>query len=77
MTKDRIQRSEEFIVKALSAIDKTFLPVQLKLWYLQFGLLPSVRWSMTVYEVAISEVEKFERIMNKPARKWLAGCHVV
>ena len=25
---------------------------------------------MTVYEVAISEVEKFEKVMNKAVRKW-------
>ena len=30
-----------------------------------FRLLPCMRWPLTVYEVVISEVEKFERIMNK------------
>ena len=70
---DRGQVSElrEFIVKAISTIDKTFLPGKLKLWCLQFGLLPCIRWPLTVYEVAISEVEKFERVMNKAAKNWL------
>ena len=55
----------EFIINAISTIEKTFLPGKLKLWCLQFGVSPCIRWPLIVYEVAISEVEKFEGIMNK------------
>ena len=33
--------------------------------------LPRVRWLLTVYEFAISEVEKFEKVVNVAVRKWL------
>ena len=57
--RDQRQVSElrELIVKAIGIIDiyKT-LPNNLELWCLQCGLLPLVRWPLTVYEVAISEI---------------------
>src|SRR4029434_4545255 len=51
------------------------LPGKLKLWCLQFGLFEAVgfwlcRWLLTLYEVAISEVDKSEK-MNQADRKWL------
>ena len=45
----------------MDIIYKTLLPGKRKLWCLEFGLLPRLRWPLTVYEVAISEVGKFER----------------
>ena len=34
-------------------------------------VFPRKRWPLTVYEVAISKVEKLEKVMNKTVRKWL------
>ena len=54
------------------SVHKIFLPGKLKRWCLELGLFPCMqRWPLTVYEVAISEVEKFVRIMNKAVRRWL------
>ena len=39
------------------------------MWCLQFGLLPHMRWPLTVYEVAFSEVEKSERVITKAVSK--------
>ena len=38
-------------------------------------LLRCIRWPLTVYEVAISEMGKFEKVMNKAVRKWLGVPH--
>lgn len=58
-------------VKGLLAIDGTPLPGRLKLWCLQFGLLPRLMWPLTVYEVPISRVETLERTVSSFVRKWL------
>ena len=49
-----VEELREFIVKTINTIDKTFLLDKLKLWCLQFGLLPRIRWPLTVHEAAIS-----------------------
>ena len=36
---------------------------KLKLWGLQFGLLPQLLWPRTVYDVPISKVEKLEGML--------------
>ena len=72
---EQVLELREFIVRVFSTINKTFLPGKLKLWCLQVGLLPRVRWPLTVYDVAISEVEKFERVMNQVVRNWLRVPH--
>ena len=33
-----------------------------------------MRWPLTVYEVVISDEEKFERIMNEAARREVSRC---
>ena len=43
----------------------------LKLWCMQFGLLPRLMWPLTLYEVPISKVEKLERVVSSYIRKWL------
>lgn len=58
-------------IKGLTNIDKTPLPGKLKLWCLQFGLLPCLMWPLTVYEVPITKVEKLERTTNSYSKKWL------
>ena len=66
---EQVSKLREFSVEAINTIHKTFLSGELKLWCLQFGLLPCVRWPLTVYEVVISEVEKCEEVVNKAVRK--------
>lgn len=50
--KDTVQVDEvkEVTNHALKIIDSTLLPGSLKLWCLQFGLLPRLMWPLTVYD---------------------------
>ncbi|KAK0131294.1 hypothetical protein N1851_034010 [Merluccius polli] len=59
------------LTNGLENINKTLLPGKLKLWCLQFGLLPRVMWPLTIYEVPITTVEKMERTMTSYMKKWL------
>ena len=47
------------------------LPGKLKLWCMQFGLLPRFMWPLTLYEVPPSKVEKLEKLISSYASKWL------
>ena len=55
----QVSELRQLIVKAISTFDKTFLSGKLKLWCMQFELFPCIRWPLTVYEVAISELKTF------------------
>ncbi|KAK0153233.1 hypothetical protein N1851_005106 [Merluccius polli] len=55
----------------IAKIDKSGLPGKLKLWCLQFGLLPRLMWPLTVYDVPLSKVERMEKMINSFVRKWL------
>jgi hypothetical protein len=57
--------------QGIAKIDKSGLPGKLKLWCLQFGLLPRLMWPLTVYEVPLSKVERMEKMINSFVRKWL------
>uniref|UniRef100_A0A3B1K6T8 Reverse transcriptase domain-containing protein n=1 Tax=Astyanax mexicanus TaxID=7994 RepID=A0A3B1K6T8_ASTMX len=69
--KEQVEGLRTEMVEAINRIDKSFLPGKLKLWCLQFGLLPRLRWPLTVYDIPISEVERLERVMSKAIRTWL------
>ncbi|CAJ1083019.1 uncharacterized protein LOC125005379 [Xyrichtys novacula] len=43
---DQSDQLREETIKALVSIDKTLLPGKLKLWCLQFGLLPHLMWPL-------------------------------
>ena len=71
--KDSAQSDQlrEETIKGLVSIDKTLLPGKLKLWCLQFGLLPRLMWPLTVYEIPMTKVEKLERTVSSYIKKWL------
>lgn len=69
--KDQVQQLKQDITNNLEDINKTPLPGKLKLWCLQFGLLPRVMWPLTMYEVPLTTVEKMERIVTSYVKKWL------
>lgn len=69
--KDQVQQVRQDITNSLEDINSTLLPGKLKLWCLQFGLLPRVMWPLTVYELPITTVEKMERTMTSYIKKWL------
>ncbi|KAI8490092.1 hypothetical protein Bbelb_321620 [Branchiostoma belcheri] len=67
----RVQETANLISESLVAIDNCGLPGKLKLWCLQYGLMPRIMWPLTVYEVALTHVEAMERNINKFVKKWL------
>lgn len=69
--KEQVQQLRQEIVSGLKNINQTLLPGKLKLWCLQFGLLPRTMWPLTVYEAPITTVEKMERTITSYAKKWL------
>ena len=58
-------------IKGLEVIDKSMLPGKLKIWCLQFGLLPRIMWPLTIYDLTLTRVEKMERMISSYVRKWL------
>nr|XP_054753540.1 uncharacterized protein LOC129259264 [Lytechinus pictus] len=69
----RIKDTEEQIRKGLESIDKCGLPGKLKLWCLQFGLMPRNMWPLTVYEIGLSYVEAMERKINVYVKRLLGA----
>ena len=57
--------------EGLESIDRSGLPGKLKLWCLQYGLMPRIMWPLALYEVAMSHVEAMECKINKHVKKWL------
>ena len=69
--KDQVQQLRQVIISGLDNINKIPLPGKLKLWCLQFGLLPRVMWPLTLYEVPLTTVERMERAITGYVKKWL------
>ena len=69
--RDQVDQIRQDAICGLESIDKSLLPGRLKLWCLQFGLLPRLMWTLTTYEVLTSKVEKLERFLSSFAKKWL------
>ena len=69
--KAQVDQLRKEVASGLDNIDKTLLPGKLKLWCMQYGLLPRLIWPLTLYEVPLSKVEKLERLVSSYARKWL------
>uniref|UniRef100_A0A3P9H1W7 Reverse transcriptase domain-containing protein n=1 Tax=Oryzias latipes TaxID=8090 RepID=A0A3P9H1W7_ORYLA len=69
--KEQVEQLRKDIAGGLENINRTLLPGKLKLWCMQYGLLPRLLWPLTLYEVPLSKVEKLERLINAYARKWL------
>ena len=61
----------EEIEKNLEKIDNTKLSGKFKVWILQYGLYPRVMWPISMYEIAVSRMEKIEQRCNVYIRKWL------
>jgi len=58
-------------VEGLNSINSCALPGKLKLWCFQFGPLPMLQWSLTVYKVSLTTVDKLEALISLYIRKWL------
>ena len=70
---DQAHELRQELVKGLQVIDKSMLPGKLKIWCLQFGLLPRLMWPLTMYDITLTRVEKMERMISSHLRKWLGA----
>ena len=68
---DQVNQIRQYTIDALKTIEKSLLPGKLKLWCLQYGLLPRLQWPLTVYEIPLSKVEKLESIVGSFVKRWL------
>ncbi|KAK3740270.1 hypothetical protein RRG08_031989 [Elysia crispata] len=61
----------ELATEGLLAINRCGLQGKLKVWYLQFMLIPKLLWPLLVYEICSTTVEAIEAKINKFTRRWL------
>lgn len=67
----QVDQIREDTISSLMLIDNSLLPSRLKLWCLQFGLFPGLVWTLTIYNIPLSKVDKLERLVSTFAKKWL------
>ncbi len=67
----QVEQLKQDTISGLKQINSTALPGKLKLWCLQFGLLPHLMWPISMYEVTLSHANRLERLVNVQVRKWL------
>ena len=68
---EQVQHLKQDVSSGLKNIDQSLLNGKLKLWCLQFGLLPRIMWPLTVVDFPLTRVENMERVINSYVRKWL------
>ena len=69
---NQVQEVKDQMEDGLNPIDKCDFQGNLKIWCLQYGLMSSLMWPLTVYEIALSHVEHMERIIIVYICKWLS-----
>ena len=62
---------QELAEDGLRKIDITYLPGRFKVWCMQNSLFPRLHWPLTLYEVALTRVERIQQRCNVYIRKWL------
>ena len=62
---------QELAEDGLRTIDITYLPGRFKVWCMQNSLFPRLQWPLTLYEVALTRVERIQQRCNVYIRKWL------
>ena len=56
--------------KGLRSIDKARLGGKFEVWYLEYEFYPTLLWPLTIYEVAVTRVERIEQQCSVYIRKW-------
>ena len=69
-TKRRLE-TVKLATEGLLAINRCGLQGKLKVWCLQFILIPKLFWPLLVYEICLTTVEAIEAKINKFTRRWL------
>ena len=67
----RGHETKQMAEEGLHKINQCGLPGKLKVWCLQFMLIPKLLWPLLIYDICISTVESIEAKVNKFTRKWL------
>ena len=57
--------------QGLEKINQAEIPGKLKVWIVQFMLIPKLLWPLTIYEIGMSAVEQVEKKISYYTRKWL------
>ena len=47
------------------------MPGKFKVWVSQNVLMPILMWPLSIYEVTMTQVEKFEKLLTKSIKAWL------
>ena len=61
----------ELATEGLLAMNRCGLQGKLKVWCLQFILIPKLLWPLLVYEICSTTVEAIEAKINNFTRRWL------
>lgn len=69
--RNNIVNTEKQMEEWLRRIEKSALLGKFKAWPYQHGLLPRLKWLLTVYDVLLTSIEGVERKINIYRRKWL------
>ena len=67
----QIEEVEKLLKKYLQRIDRSLLPGKFKVWVSQNVLMPILMWPLSIYEVTMTQVEKFEKLLTKSIKAWL------
>ncbi len=68
---EQVEQLMQDTISGLKQINSTALPGKLKIWCLQFGLLPRLMWPISMYDVTLSHANRLEQLVNVQVRKWL------
>ena len=55
----------------LEAIDHSSIYGRFRAWSFQFGINPRLQWPFLLYDIAITRVERMERLVSRYLRKWM------
>ena len=55
----------------LQLIDRSCLAGFMKVWILQYLILPKIQWQLMMYDIPITWINKVEKTMSRYMRKWL------
>lgn len=66
---EQVEQLRQDTISGLKQINSTALAGKLKLWCLQFGLLPRLMWPISIYEVTLSHANRLKQLVNVQVKK--------
>ena len=68
---DNIAEIGEKVKTGLKTIDKANLPGKCKAWILENLLLPRLMWPISIYTIAMTKIEEWQKQITSMLKKWL------